>query len=222
VMIANTIHVLLLQSILYCMMFQPLTFQWQLPHVYEPQCFRHVSPAAHFPQAVMRSLYALSLTPAAVVTLFSALSNGQNTTLRDDSLLWGPYRPNLYFGVRPRLPKSLSTGLMWTRVDDYNDIQTSTFSVLDLTGSHNTGAHANCMLLQTSGIHANRMREWKVMDGRNMTFEPVDVKSFTTKATKSTSLPSSSRYLVGSMEEVGQHAYLANRGRTLLRISRRR
>jgi mannosyl-oligosaccharide glucosidase len=34
----------------------------------------------------------------------------------DDSLLWGPYRPNLYFGMRPRVPKSFSFGLMWTSV----------------------------------------------------------------------------------------------------------
>ncbi|KAI4914433.1 hypothetical protein J4E85_010496 [Alternaria conjuncta] len=39
------------------------------------------------------------------------------------SLLWGPYRPNLYFGVRPRIPKSLMGGLMWTRVEDYQSVQ---------------------------------------------------------------------------------------------------
>lgn len=43
----------------------------------------------------------------------------------NDSLLWGPYRPNLYFGVRPRIPKSLMTGLLWTRVEDYQSIQNS-------------------------------------------------------------------------------------------------
>lgn len=31
----------------------------------------------------------------------------------NDSLLWGTYRPNLYFGTRPRLPESLMTGLIW-------------------------------------------------------------------------------------------------------------
>ncbi|CAG8443656.1 9694_t:CDS:10 [Ambispora gerdemannii] len=36
----------------------------------------------------------------------------------NQSLLWGTYRPNLYFGVRPRLPESLMTGLMWFGVDD--------------------------------------------------------------------------------------------------------
>jgi mannosyl-oligosaccharide glucosidase len=37
----------------------------------------------------------------------------------NDTLLWGPYRPNLYFGVRPRLPNSISTGLLWANVDNY-------------------------------------------------------------------------------------------------------
>jgi len=48
----------------------------------------------------------------------------------NDSLLWGPYRPNLYFGVRPRIPKSLMGGLLWTRVEDYNSVQNSTCEVL--------------------------------------------------------------------------------------------
>ncbi|KAF2728346.1 glycoside hydrolase [Polyplosphaeria fusca] len=43
----------------------------------------------------------------------------------NESLLWGPYRPNLYFGVRPRIPKSLMGGLMWTRVEDYASVQTN-------------------------------------------------------------------------------------------------
>jgi mannosyl-oligosaccharide glucosidase len=43
------------------------------------------------------------------------------------SLLWGPYRPNLYFGVRPRIPKSLMGGLMWTRVEDYQSVQHSEY-----------------------------------------------------------------------------------------------
>ncbi|KAF2267600.1 glycoside hydrolase [Lojkania enalia] len=41
----------------------------------------------------------------------------------NESLLWGPYRPNLYFGVRPRIPKSLMGGLLWTRVEDYASVQ---------------------------------------------------------------------------------------------------
>jgi mannosyl-oligosaccharide glucosidase len=48
-------------------------------------------------------------------SVFSKASN--------DTLLWGPYRPNLYFGLRPKLPKSLITGLLWARVEDFQDIQ---------------------------------------------------------------------------------------------------
>lgn len=50
---------------------------------------------------------------------------GEMARLNNQSLLWGPYRPNLYFGVRPRLPKSIQTALMWAKVDDYNDVQNS-------------------------------------------------------------------------------------------------
>jgi len=49
----------------------------------------------------------------------------------NDSLLWGPYRPNLYFGVRPRIPKSLQSGIMWGKVDNYQDIQKSRLSDLE-------------------------------------------------------------------------------------------
>ncbi|KAJ7694121.1 glycoside hydrolase family 63 protein [Mycena rosella] len=40
----------------------------------------------------------------------------------NDTLLWGPYRPNLYFGLRPRIPQSLMTGLMWFGTQDYQSI----------------------------------------------------------------------------------------------------
>ncbi|KAI1814498.1 glycoside hydrolase family 63 protein [Poronia punctata] len=43
--------------------------------------------------------------------------------LNNQSLLWGPYRPNLYFGVRPRLPTSIATALSWVKVDNYVDVQ---------------------------------------------------------------------------------------------------
>ena len=63
---------------------------------------------------------------------FSLLASGQdqkfiaeNLKRSNDSLLWGPYRPNLYFGVKPRIPKSLLTGLFWAKVDDYQTIQDS-------------------------------------------------------------------------------------------------
>ncbi|KAI0747882.1 glycoside hydrolase [Daedaleopsis nitida] len=39
-----------------------------------------------------------------------------------DPLFWGTYRPNLYFGLRPKIPQSLMTGLMWFGTQDYQSI----------------------------------------------------------------------------------------------------
>jgi len=61
------------------------------------------------------SLLLVSASAAQETSVFSKASN--------DSLLWGPYRPNVYFGVRPRLPKSLTTGLLWGRVEDFTSVQ---------------------------------------------------------------------------------------------------
>lgn len=53
----------------------------------------------------------------------------ENAKVSNDSLLWGPYRPNLYFGVRPRIPKSLMTGLIWAKVDSFQGVQNSMWSL---------------------------------------------------------------------------------------------
>ncbi|KAJ1566744.1 Processing alpha glucosidase I, partial [Cladochytrium tenue] len=34
------------------------------------------------------------------------------------SLLWGTYRPNLYFGTRTRSTEAVLTGLMWHGISD--------------------------------------------------------------------------------------------------------
>jgi mannosyl-oligosaccharide glucosidase len=65
--------------------------------------------------------------------LFAVSGNAQVAEIEkasNDSLLWGPYRPNLYFGVRPRIPKSLMGGLLWTRVEDYQSVQNSKFATI--------------------------------------------------------------------------------------------
>jgi mannosyl-oligosaccharide glucosidase len=43
----------------------------------------------------------------------------------NESLLWGPYKPNLYFGVRPRISNSLSAGLVWAKLDSLESVQHS-------------------------------------------------------------------------------------------------
>lgn len=55
----------------------------------------------------------------------------ENARLSNDSLVWGPYRPNLYFGVRPRIPKSLTTGLLWAKVDNFESVQHSRTYLID-------------------------------------------------------------------------------------------
>lgn len=50
------------------------------------------------------------------------VSVGEYERLSGDSLLWGPYRSSLYFGVRPRIPRSLLSGLMWFNVDSYQGV----------------------------------------------------------------------------------------------------
>jgi hypothetical protein len=59
------------------------------------------------------------------------------------SLLWGPYRPNLYFGVRPRIPKSLMGGLLWSRVEDYSTVQNSK-SAQELSHCMHTWSSTSC------------------------------------------------------------------------------
>ncbi|KAJ9617992.1 Processing alpha glucosidase I [Knufia peltigerae] len=61
-----------------------------------------------------------------LVTFLSFLSCAQQVTATtNDTLLWGPFRPNLYFGVRPRLPNSLLTGLLWANTEDFTTSQTN-------------------------------------------------------------------------------------------------
>jgi mannosyl-oligosaccharide glucosidase len=47
----------------------------------------------------------------------------QNSRPDNSSLIWGPYRPNLYFGVRPRIPRTLLMGLMWGQAGDFKSMQ---------------------------------------------------------------------------------------------------
>ncbi|KAK4995964.1 Processing alpha glucosidase I [Elasticomyces elasticus] len=75
------------------------------------------SRGSHWPHISIATLCTslFLATAQAAEPLFDKASN--------DSLLWGPYRPNLYFGLRPRLPKSVLTGLLWARVEDFQTVQ---------------------------------------------------------------------------------------------------
>jgi mannosyl-oligosaccharide glucosidase len=61
------------------------------------------------PTTLLALLFTL-LTPISAVDADVSTNN--------ESLLWGPYRPNLYLGLRPRVPNSLVAGLMWGKLED--------------------------------------------------------------------------------------------------------
>jgi mannosyl-oligosaccharide glucosidase len=60
----------------------------------------------------------LLLASIVVADVLPATAGASNS-----SLLWGTYRPNLYFGTRPRLPESVMTGLMWFDASDFQGFQ---------------------------------------------------------------------------------------------------
>jgi mannosyl-oligosaccharide glucosidase len=65
------------------------------------------------------------LPPSLLALLFTILpparAAADTITANNASLLWGPYRPNLYLGIRPRLPDSLIAGLMWGKLEDMDN-----------------------------------------------------------------------------------------------------
>jgi mannosyl-oligosaccharide glucosidase len=60
----------------------------------------------------------LSATVVVLALVAPALSTPDTVSSNNASLLWGPYRPNLYLGIRPRMPESLIAGLMWGKFDE--------------------------------------------------------------------------------------------------------
>ncbi|KAG8811250.1 Processing alpha glucosidase I, partial [Serendipita sp. 400] len=68
------------------------------------------------------SLLGWTLILPTIPGTIASVSNGAQLE-SDQSLLWGTYRPNLYFGLRPRLPQSLMSGLMWFGTQDYTQFQ---------------------------------------------------------------------------------------------------
>jgi hypothetical protein len=51
--------------------------------------------------------------------ILAAEREGGGVKAANESLTWGTYRPNLYFGLKPRIPNSLMTGVMWFGLQDH-------------------------------------------------------------------------------------------------------
>lgn len=73
--------------------------------------------------------------------VYSTKSYGQSAT-SNVSLLWGPYRPKLYVGIRPRMPNSLTMGLMWSGASNPTEISKSTYH----NGCRYGDTHSNLIL----------------------------------------------------------------------------
>jgi mannosyl-oligosaccharide glucosidase len=63
------------------------------------------------------------MLPSALLSLLFTLlppvsATDHKVPTSNESLLWGPYRPNLYLGLRARTPKSLIAGVMWGKLED--------------------------------------------------------------------------------------------------------
>lgn len=66
----------------------------------------------------------------AIAALSAILSAGASDAEdANASLFWGTYRPNLYFGMRPRVPNTLMTGMMWHGLNDYQSLMSATSSI---------------------------------------------------------------------------------------------
>ena len=71
---------------------------------------------------------ALALWSALLCGTVHAVEASDSLVASNETLLWGPYRPNVYFGLRPRIPQSIFTGLMWASVEDFQATQSCTLS----------------------------------------------------------------------------------------------
>ncbi|KAF2692225.1 glycoside hydrolase family 63 protein [Lentithecium fluviatile CBS 122367] len=76
-------------------------------------------------------------------------------SLHNASLLWGPYRPNLYLGIRPRVPESLLMGLMWGKLDGGDEVLRHTCEAADNMSSYGWTAydtrHGGTQMIQDKG-----------------------------------------------------------------------
>lgn len=77
-----------------------------------------ILPAQRIMRAWLVLLGVLSLLPGLAVSA-EPVAESPLVTAANSSLLWGTYRPGLYFGLKPRIPDSLLTGLVWFGVHDW-------------------------------------------------------------------------------------------------------
>lgn len=79
------------------------------------------------PTRMNQGLLAGLLLLFAIITSVSADRDADaDQPAKKDWQTWGPYRPGLYFGVRPNIPESLLMGVMWANGKDQDSLTRST------------------------------------------------------------------------------------------------
>lgn len=91
------------------------------------------SACNHFAMASIVGSCRLTVAAALLLVLGGAVSARQPPSLSSRATdpatsvwTWGPYRPNLYFAIRPQVPETLLMGLMWAGGDNKTALLSST------------------------------------------------------------------------------------------------
>lgn len=90
----------------------------------------------------------------------------------NSSLLWGTYRPGLYFGLRPRLPSTLLTGLLWFGAGDFQSYTSCVPCFLPFLS-----LRPHLALTGTRPPHAEPRHECDQRDGLTYSFTEHDGRS---------------------------------------------
>lgn len=78
--------------------------------------------------ALVLILHCLSRSDARVEDLELDTIAEEYEKLNQQSLNWGPYRSNLYLGIRSRIPESILTGLIWFPAESFKGVMLSKHS----------------------------------------------------------------------------------------------
>ncbi len=128
----------------------------------------------------------------------------------DNDTLWGAYRPNLYFGMRPQIPQSLMTGLIWFGAHDYQSVSRAS-----------SLGYFLCVLIdmqipQGPVMHALRMTNCVRIRGTFTTLAKAAYKPLKTPSTTSDLQQSSSRLREAEMAAAGP---LVSKGSPLILVN---
>lgn len=100
----------------------------------------------------------------------------RSQTYLNSSLMWGTYRPNLYFGIRPRSKHPLLHGIMWSSAANHRDWQSR--YILFIVRLYNVqDVRHDCNM-------ADELKyDWTFHDGRNFGAQEIKDPALNLKGT---------------------------------------